>query len=287
MGFPYIAAGLEVGNERTVALVGMAHKDGQINISGIGESWRPRGENQLLENIKNALGDAEEYAQVAIGWVHLAISDAEACPSGIDIQPIVEPEHSAICRKIPEMLQTGLYELEKAVLSGYCAALAVTTQEQRQKGVLVLNAGDISVDFAASINGKWMAMGSVSSVVAPIENIMETIQARLGTEDIISCLGTGILTTGKASAQSSLTEAARKAFNLPCAIGHPVGFRGINIVMNRPDYAVALGLIRYAIETQPVPTEQPTSMLNKILSMFNRRKSDTLKPGNRIDIKFE
>lgn len=88
MGLAPIVA-LEIGTTKVVALVGELREDNHIVISGLGEhtsSGVRKGEMVDFENaricVKEALGAAEETAQVAIHQVHLAFS-------GGDIQSLV------------------------------------------------------------------------------------------------------------------------------------------------------------------------------------------------------
>lgn len=88
MGLAPIVA-LEIGTTKVVALVGELHEDNNIVITGMGmhdSTGIRKGEMVDFENaricIKEALGAAEDAAQVAIHQVHLALS-------GGDIQSLV------------------------------------------------------------------------------------------------------------------------------------------------------------------------------------------------------
>ena len=82
MGLAPIVA-LEIGTSKIMALVGVLREDNHIVITGMGEHTSAgirKGEMVDFENaricVKQALGAAEDTAQVAIHQVHLAISGA-------------------------------------------------------------------------------------------------------------------------------------------------------------------------------------------------------------------
>jgi cell division ATPase FtsA len=45
-----------------------------------------------------------------------------------------------------------------------------------------------------------------------------------------------------------LIKLAERIFRVPCMVGRPMGFSGLTAVTERPEYASAAGLIRYAFK---------------------------------------
>jgi cell division protein FtsA len=92
--------------------------------------------------------------------------------------------------------------------------------------------------------------------LAGLNNVMhlrmaETLQIILRDierQGIQNQIGAGVVLTGGGAHMKGLIKLAERIFRVPCMVGRPMGFSGLATVTERPEYASAAGLIRYAFK---------------------------------------
>lgn len=92
--------------------------------------------------------------------------------------------------------------------------------------------------------------------LAGLNNVMhlrmtETLQLILHDierQGIQHQIGAGVVLTGGGAHMKGLIKLTERMFRVPCMVGRPMGFSGPTAVTERPEYASAAGLIRYAFK---------------------------------------
>jgi cell division protein FtsA len=99
---------------------------------------------------------------------------------------------------------------------------------------------------------------------ARLEDALEKVLKRL-PEDALMRIGTGVFLTGGASQQRGFGELAFDVFGLPVYRPESPEVSGVHAYFKDPQYATALGLIRYA---QILDQERPGAKLGKVRGIF-------------------
>ncbi|MCX7871953.1 MAG: cell division protein FtsA [Verrucomicrobiae bacterium] len=80
---------------------------------------------------------------------------------------------------------------------------------------------------------------------ARLEELFEIIYHDLEEHGILDDLRGGIVICGGGARIPRITELAERIFQLPTVVGTPKGFGGISSSLNKPEFATALGLIKF------------------------------------------
>jgi cell division ATPase FtsA len=266
------AVALEIGTDKVTALVGELQDNGNILITAKGEHSLTGSESVEAPNVSHlqqVLAAAEEQAQVAISRVHLVMS----CENiqrlvARGIVPVLTSITDPEIQKSIDLVDSVPSFVEDIVFSGYCSALAVTTPEQRAKGVLVIEIGRGMITFAAYVAGQLAAIDACSVIgkvdAAAIQCVFNAIKRAVG----IKQLAAGVLLTGEGAKTQGLPQLVGSIMGMECAVGQPLGFTGLDTVLNRPDYASCLGIIRYSLPFGPRPLSRPSSLVESIKDLF-------------------
>ena len=144
----------------------------------------------------------------------------------------------------------------------------MTTPEQRAKGVIVIEIGSGMITFAAYVDGKLAAIDACKTTGKvdgeTIQCVFNAIKRAVGVKQ----LAAGVLLTGEGAKTQGLPQLVETIMGLECAMGLPLGFTGLDSVLNRPDYASCLGMIRYALPSGPRPLSRPSSLVESIKDLF-------------------
>jgi cell division protein FtsA len=98
-------------------------------------------------------------------------------------------------------------------------------------------------------------------ISARLEELFSFVDRELKGIGKSGLLPAGVIVTGGGSHMGGLVEVAKKRLRLPVRIGVPGPMSGISEQTNESDYAVAVGLIRFAIEQEDRPsTRNPLKM---------------------------
>lgn len=89
---------------------------------------------------------------------------------------------------------------------------------------------------------------------ARVREMLEMVKARIEQGGNGNCLGAGVILTGGGARLKGITELAEKVFNQPCHIGRPQDVDGLAAAIEGPEYAVAVGMVRYGFTN---PQEEP------------------------------
>jgi len=241
---------LEIGIVKITAIVGELQADGNISIMGKGEyalGSSELGKAPVESPLKEALAIAEESAEACINTVHIVMP----CENIISLIsqgsiPVLTSINDPEIEKQIAQLEGIKCNVTDVVFSGYCAALAVTTPKQKEKGVVVFDVGSEIVSFAAFLQGKLVAVDAFKIKSKVDSETIRTIHKSLTGAVILKSIADGILLTGEGAQAQVFSNLAETTFGMKCAFGFPVGFKGLDAALNRPEYAACLGMLRYA-----------------------------------------
>lgn len=82
---------------------------------------------------------------------------------------------------------------------------------------------------------------------ARVKEIFEVIKSRVEHCEGGGRFGAGVILTGGGARMKGVVELAEKVFNLPCHVGAPRGVDGLAAAIEGPEYAVAVGMVRYGL----------------------------------------
>jgi len=245
---------LEIGTSRITVLVGDLDEDGNISITGKGEYalvGSELGKAPDASRLKKVLGDAEESAETSIVRFHLVmpcVNITSLIPN--DTIPVLTSINDPEIQKNIALIESIECKVDEVVFSGYCSALAVTTPEQKGKGVLVLDVvmdvdGGI-VTCAAFAQGTFVGVGAFKVYGKIDSEAIHIIHKYIEGAGTLNSIADGILLTGEGATTQGLANLVATTFGMKCSIGLPVGFKGLDAALNKPEYAACLGMLRYA-----------------------------------------
>ncbi|MEI6972356.1 MAG: cell division protein FtsA [bacterium] len=80
-----------------------------------------------------------------------------------------------------------------------------------------------------------------------MKEVFEVIKSRLENCESAGGLGAGVVLTGGCAKMKGVTELAEKVFNVPCSVGVVRDVDGLAAASEGPEYAVAVGMVRYGL----------------------------------------
>jgi cell division protein FtsA len=99
-----------------------------------------------------------------------------------------------------------------------------------------------------------------------MEETLLLIRDQLRQNKLMSKLGSGVVLTGGGARLKKVEQLAEKIFNLPCRIGRPREVNGLTMVMEQPECAAVVGMLRYAVRSFR-PTRSWVDHLRNMLGM--------------------
>jgi cell division protein FtsA len=97
--------------------------------------------------------------------------------------------------------------------------------------------------------GRTVSVGSLNTVIhLRLAETLGIIRANIEREGILHQIGAGVLLTGGGATLKGLPRLAEQIFRVPCAVAKPLGVSGLGAVMEGPQYATTVGLVRYAFK---------------------------------------
>ena len=79
-----------------------------------------------------------------------------------------------------------------------------------------------------------------------VEETLVLVREQLRQSKLISKLGNGVVLTGGGARLKKVDQLAEKIFGLPCRIGKPRDVNGLTQVLEQPECAAVVGMLRYA-----------------------------------------
>lgn len=98
--------------------------------------------------------------------------------------------------------------------------------------------------------GRSVALSALHTVInARMDEIFRMVKAQLAQFDLQHQTGAGVALTGGGARMKGIVELAEEVFGLPCMVGRPVDADGITVLLDGPEYAAPVGMIRYGVRS--------------------------------------
>ncbi len=110
-------------------------------------------------------------------------------------------------------------------------------------------------------------------IEARMDEILQMVKNNLKENGMLKHLNSGLVFTGGGSKIPGLEALAKRVFEMPVRLGHPIGFTDTTEMIESPEYATATGLIAYAAKFQSNERRRldrgaPARIINKISEFF-------------------
>ena len=99
--------------------------------------------------------------------------------------------------------------------------------------------------------GQSVSLRAFQTVInARMDETLRIVRARLGKDDVLHNLKTGVVFTGGGAAMPGLLQLGTSIFGMPCIVGNPcMNVSGLEDVPDPAAYATAAGLVLYGVKT--------------------------------------
>ncbi len=98
-----------------------------------------------------------------------------------------------------------------------------------------------------------------------MEEMFSLVKRRIEQEGLLRSLGGGVVLTGGGAHLKNVDKLAERVFGLPCRVGMPRGVAGLAVVTEGPQYASAVGMVRYGYRAAQSDSGGLASVLKKFL----------------------
>jgi cell division protein FtsA len=89
----------------------------------------------------------------------------------------------------------------------------------------------------------------LSDIIEPrVEEIFAVVRKRIEDTGLLEQLSAGAVLTGGAVLMEGMPEFAEEILGMPVRLGYPVGIGGITQLVQGPQYATGVGLVKYGAE---------------------------------------
>ncbi len=135
---------------------------------------------------------------------------------------------------------------------------------------------DVSQNETISIESEDGEQESVSRrdvaniISARLEELFSFVDRELKNIGRSGLLPAGVIVTGGGAHMQGLIEIAKKRLRLPVRIGVPILLSGIADQVHEPEFSVAIGLVRFAIEQESRPGTKNPLKLPDLRSAFQK-----------------
>ena len=105
----------------------------------------------------------------------------------------------------------------------------------------------VSVNPGTGQPPRMVRMADIAAIIhVRLEETLVLIREQLRQNKLISKLGSGVVLTGGGARLKKVDQLAEKIFGLPCRMGRPRDVNGLTMVMEQPECAAVVGMLRYA-----------------------------------------
>ncbi len=102
-----------------------------------------------------------------------------------------------------------------------------------------------------------------------MREVFELLKDSLEREPFLQMLGSGIYLTGGCSQLRGIQELAQEVFNIPVHVVHAHSTAGLTAASENPQFATAIGLLRYA-QAAHASRPQKKGLLQRVIKIFGR-----------------
>lgn len=112
-------------------------------------------------------------------------------------------------------------------------------------------------------------------IEARFKEILELISSEIQRSGYSQSCAAGVVITGGSAMMKNLVDLAEEVLKIPVRIGSPTNIQGLSELVESPEYATAVGLIQYAVdsdleETTIIKNSNNENVLNSITQNFKK-----------------
>jgi cell division protein FtsA len=116
-------------------------------------------------------------------------------------------------------------------------------------GRMIADDEEIEVPGVGGHPPRRVARRLLSDIIEPrVEEIFSEVRRRIEETGMLEQISSGCVLTGGAALMEGMTECAEEVLGMPVRLGMPVGVRGIVQLVQGPQFATGVGLIRYGAD---------------------------------------
>jgi cell division protein FtsA len=113
-------------------------------------------------------------------------------------------------------------------------------------GRMIADDEEIEVPGVGGHAPRKVARRVLSDIIEPrVEEIFSEVRRRIEEAGVIEQISAGVVLTGGAVLMEGMVECAEEVLGMPVRLGFPVGVKGIVQLVQGPQYATGVGLVRY------------------------------------------
>jgi cell division protein FtsA len=113
-------------------------------------------------------------------------------------------------------------------------------------GRMIADDEEIEVPGVGGHGPRKVARRVLSDIIEPrVEEIFSEARRRIEEAGLIEQISAGVVLTGGAVLMEGMVECAEEVLGMPVRLGFPVGVKGIVQLVQGPQYATGVGLVRY------------------------------------------
>lgn len=169
-------------------------------------------------------------------------------------------------------LRTPMAEAERLKRNSGCAL-----------GRMVADDEEVEVPGVGGHLPRKAARRMLSDIIEPrIEELFAFARRRMEETGLIEQLSAGAVLTGGAALMEGMTEFAEEILGMPVRLGLPVGVRGITQLVQGPQYATGVGLVRHGATMLSQARERSNVVTVRARDLAPELEVRTDKSGRKI-----
>jgi cell division protein FtsA len=157
---------------------------------------------------------------------------------GIAHTSIIPAGGNNITSDVAAGLRTPMAEAERLKRNYGCALGRMISDEE-----------EIEVPGVGGHSPRRVARRLLSDIIEPrVEEIFSEARRRIEETGLLEQVSSGCVLTGGAALMEGMVECAEEILGMPVRLGFPVGVKGIVQLVQGPQYATGVGLLRYGAQ---------------------------------------
>ncbi len=151
------------------------------------------------------------------------------------------------------VVPAGGNNISSDVAAGLRTPMAEAERLKRQMGCalgrMIADDEEMEVPGVGGHPPRRVARRLLSDIIEPrVEEIFSEVRRRVEETGMLEQISSGCVLTGGAALMEGMVECAEEVLGMPVRLGFPVGVRGIVQLVQGPQYATGVGLVRYGAQ---------------------------------------